>query len=115
MAIFIPVLIPGSTIRGLDLKYFFIPFVRECITSGTTDVTITSVTISTVSPFICISSTRNTPNSSEVLEIPVVILEVCTRLLPSNTPIVIFEFPTSTASNIIFSLLTPDTLQDKIL
>ena len=45
---------------------------------------------------------RNTPYSSDVLDIPVVILKVFSRRSPSNSPIVIFVFPASIANNMPF-------------
>ena len=79
-------------------KYFFMPFTRECMIFGTTEAIITSSITSVDNCLILSQSHRNTPYSSDVLDIPVVILKVFSRRSPSNSPIVIFVFPASIAN-----------------
>ena len=95
-----PVLIPGATMTGLTSKYLMILLVRECITSGTTDAMITESTSLMLKPLSISHSPKNTPNSSEVLEVLVIILNVLTSSLPSKSPMVKFVFPTSIAKSI---------------
>ena len=66
---------------------------------GTTEAIITSSITSVDNCLILSQSRRNTPYSSDVLDIPVVILKVFSRRSPSNSPIVIFVFPASIANN----------------
>ena len=74
------------------------------ISLGTTDAIITASISET-----CISRTRSqstkyTPYSSDVRAVPVVIRNVLISFFPSNSPTVIFVFPTSTANNIYLPL-----------
>ena len=93
---------PGPTIIGFLLRYFTTVFSNECITSGTTDDIITSL-ILLVSIFLLFRRfVINIPNSSEVLCIFVVILNVVVISSFSNTPSVMFVFPMSTTNSILF-------------
>ena len=100
VAMRIPVLMPGSTTTGWISKYLINALNRECMTLGTTLAMLIPLISRMDIPLIRNSSIMEIPNSSEVLCIFVVIRKLFLSVFPSNTPKVIFVFPTSTTNNI---------------
>ena len=107
VAIRMPVLMPASTIIGLILKYFIRPFCSECMIFGTTEQMIASCMSSIPTWFLSSRLLRSMPYSSDVRGILVVILKLAFILSPSNTPHVMFVFPTSSAKIICYSSSSP--------
>src|SRR5688572_30221665 len=95
---------PGSTVKGITLKYFSVIHSSVCCTGGTTFEMATPAICVGWMPRVRSSVSKKMPYSSAVCSRRVVSRHEVTRRAPSYTPIFVFVLPTSVTSSIAHPL-----------